>query len=131
MSGLWPPSRACCLARRLWPPVALAVEPRCTISSTKEDVSKANVERFPSRNDVIAKLHALVAETTSREEIASWASSWLRSGTAHVDDTRVWDALNSLAMADLISIDRPYLYGKDDFEAWLAELRNGAGEGED
>lgn len=82
----------------------------------------AHAERLPPRNEVIVKLNALLRETMSRQEVASWASSWLTSTDGHVDDERVWNALNSLAMADLISTDRPYLYGKDDFEAWLTEL---------
>lgn len=59
----------------------------------------------------------------------SWASAWLRA-EAHVDDQVVWNALNSLAMADLISSDRPYLYGRADFEAWLSDLRRHQGRSE-
>ena len=81
----------------------------------------ANVEIVPSRADVIARLRALIAETMSREEVASWASAWVRAD-AHFDDQGVWNALNSLAMADLISISRPYLYEREDFEAWLSDL---------
>jgi hypothetical protein len=89
---------------------------------------KANAEQFPSRRAVIAKLRALVADTTSREEVASWASSWVRRPDAEVEGASVWNALNSMAMADLISTDRPYLYGKEDFVTWLRELENGVGD---
>jgi hypothetical protein len=81
----------------------------------------AHVDTVPSRTDVITRLRALIAETMSRQEVASWASAWLR-GDPQVDDQGVWNALNSLAMADLISTDRPYLYGREDFEAWLSDL---------
>jgi hypothetical protein len=41
---------------------------------------------------------------------------------ARVEDVRVWETLKNLAMADLVSTDRPYLYGREDFQTWLTEL---------
>jgi hypothetical protein len=77
---------------------------------------------LPSREEVASKLRGLIGDTTPREEVASWASTWVTSDEFPVDDERVWEALKNLAMADLISTDRPYLYGKEDFQDWLAEL---------
>ena len=48
---------------------------------------------------------------------------WVAAPDAAVDDPVVWDALNNLAGADAPSTDRDFLFGEDDFRAWLGELR--------
>lgn len=78
--------------------------------------------QLPSRDEVASKLRALVAETAPRDEVASWASTWVSRDPSRIDDQPTWEALKNLAMADLVSLDRPYLYGREDFETWLAEL---------
>ena len=37
-------------------------------------------------------------------------------------DWSLWTAIDAIAMADLSTTDRPYLYGPQDFAAWLEEL---------
>ena len=77
----------------------------------------------PSRTEIETRLVELLAGKQSREEVANWASQWIRAEEPGVDDPAVWKALNELAGADLITIDRPYLHEEVDFRAWLEELR--------
>ena len=79
----------------------------------------------PTRADVEARLSRLLAGHVSREEVAEWAAKWVRMANPNVQDPRVWKALTQLCGADMISTDRPYLYDKQDFDAWLADLRSG------
>jgi len=76
----------------------------------------------PTVDDVANVLRGLINETMSRQDAANWASHWVTESHSNVEDTRVWEALKELVAADLITTDRPYLYGKEDFEAWLEEL---------
>lgn len=43
-------------------------------------------------------------------------------GDARISDSSVWDALQLLGAADLISLDRPFLYNDEDFLACLGAL---------
>jgi len=83
-----------------------------------QEVAKA----APTRDEVAEKLRGLIDGHLSREEIAEWASTWVRMRDPLVSDPRVWNALTEMAGADLISLDRPYLYDKIDFEVWLNDL---------
>ena len=76
----------------------------------------------PSRKEVEAKLRELISGKRSRQEVADWASQWIRASEPRVGDPAVWKALTSLVGADMLTTDRPYLYGEDDFRAWLEEL---------
>ncbi|MDY7095747.1 MAG: hypothetical protein SX243_22460 [Acidobacteriota bacterium] len=77
----------------------------------------------PSRAEIENRLVELLAGKQSREEVADWASKWIRAEEPGVDDPAVWKALNELAGADLKTIDRPYLHEEVDFRAWLEELQ--------
>jgi hypothetical protein len=79
---------------------------------------------LPSRAEVEAKLIDLIEGQCSREEVASWASPWVRAADLDVEDLALWDALENLCGADLKTMDRPYLHGETDFRAWLEELRH-------
>lgn len=76
----------------------------------------------PARRDVQAKLRDLLSGNVSREDVADWAAQWVRMANPNVKDLYVWKALTRISGADMISTDRPYLYGEQDFEAWLKEL---------
>ncbi len=78
----------------------------------------------PSREQVEAKLQCLLAGRCRREDVVDWAGQWVTMDTPPDMPAVVWDALVSLFGADLISTDRPYLYGTVDFQHWLEELRN-------
>jgi hypothetical protein len=76
----------------------------------------------PSREEVENRLLDLISGDTSRKEASNWARQWVVADGAEIE-SHIWQALTLLLAADMISIDRPYLYGKSDFQAWLAELR--------
>ncbi len=77
----------------------------------------------PSREEVEAKLIDLTEGRLSREEITLWAAQWVMQDDPDVDDLKVWNALVTLSGTDLISTDRPYLYGEEDFQIWLDDFR--------
>jgi hypothetical protein len=77
---------------------------------------------IPTREDVECRLRRLISGELSRAEAANWASRWLRLDNPPIDDVGVWDAIGALAGADMISIDRPWLFDERDYEAWLAKL---------
>lgn len=74
----------------------------------------------PSRQQVEEKLKALASGDVSRLDAALWAEQFDLDA---VDDDAVFRALDQLSGADTPSIDRPYLYGQEDFRAWLDEFR--------
>jgi hypothetical protein len=77
----------------------------------------------PTRDDVARILQQLIAGEISPEAASNWASAWVnRFEELKRLDRRAKDALDSLALADTPTTDRPYLYGQADFENWLREL---------
>jgi hypothetical protein len=76
----------------------------------------------PSRSEVIEKLRHLVQQSAPREEVATWAQKWVIADNPSDMEKGVWEALQFLTGADLISTDRPYLYSVADFERELAKL---------
>lgn len=76
----------------------------------------------PSREDVENRLLDLIGGGISREEASNWARQWVVADGAEIE-SHIWRALIQLLAADMISTDRPYLYEKSDFEAWLTDLR--------
>jgi hypothetical protein len=76
----------------------------------------------PSREEVENRLLDLIGGGISREEASNWARQWVDADGAEVD-SGIWETLIQLLAADMPSIDRPYLYGKSDFQAWLSDLR--------
>lgn len=76
----------------------------------------------PSKYDVTAKLSSLIKEEISREEAADWAQQWVVEEVPPDMLIEVWDALKFLCAVDMISLDRPYLYEREDFEEELAKL---------
>lgn len=76
----------------------------------------------PSRSEVAEKFRELIQESASREEVATWAQKWVIADKPPRMEKDIWDALQFLMSADLISIDRPYLYSTQDFERELSKL---------
>ncbi|MGV3604803.1 MAG: hypothetical protein ACO1RA_00235 [Planctomycetaceae bacterium] len=68
----------------------------------------------PTRADVADKLKQLLAGTLTRQAASDWASICLLNSVP-VSDNDVWNALELLGGADLISTDRPFLYMDVDF----------------
>ena len=77
----------------------------------------------PSQKEVQAKLVALISGDRSREEVASWAESWMIQDEPEVHDAMVWRTLDRLSGADMIDFDRPYLYDESDLRDWLEERK--------
>jgi hypothetical protein len=75
----------------------------------------------PTRAEIRQILCDLIQERRTRDEVTDWAESWMRD-EIRFDDRPSWRAIIHLAGAISISIDRPYLYERADFEGWLAEL---------
>jgi hypothetical protein len=75
----------------------------------------------PTRREVAAVLRRLIAGEQSRQSAAAWASNWVLAD-ARVSDSAVWEALQLIGAADLITTDRPFLYNEADFQACLNSL---------
>lgn len=82
----------------------------------------------PDRRQVEAKLADLASGKITREEAATWAEQF---DLTLIDDELAVEALELLSGADMVSTDRPYLYGPEDFRAWLAWFRRCTGAQED
>lgn len=79
----------------------------------------------PDRAEVRQRLLDLVAGRASREEVATWASTWVIQDDPAVDDPIVWNALRDLAGADLKVNPVDYLHGEADFHEWLDRVEAG------
>jgi hypothetical protein len=77
----------------------------------------------PTTSEVEAMLVALAEGRVTRVQASSWAEQWVMADDSGIRDGRLWRGLIHLAGADLISTDRPYLHGEEDFQAWLEEFR--------
>lgn len=85
---------------------------------SEHDPPKSSI---PTREDLAIRLRGLLSGSSSRAEVATWASSWMDFDDS-IDDLVVWEGLEKLAAADLDGVDRPYLFGSDDFKVWLEEV---------
>jgi hypothetical protein len=91
--------------------------------------SVASIVDLPARSEVVERLLTLVDGRSSPDEVSGWASAWLLAdqipGTAvRIVDWPAWEAIKRMAGADLPAWEPgSYLYGTDDFRAWLAELQ--------
>jgi len=85
-------------------------------------------DNVPTLAEVAQTLRQLVADEVSRRQASDWASPWIARFTEiQFDknrdlDRKIKKAIDCLASADMISTDRPYLYGQSDFERWLDDL---------
>jgi len=89
-------------------------------TGTTKDYDKGDMEP-PTRLEVAAVLRELIHGERTRQSASAWASNWLL-GDARVGDPAVWEALELLGAADLVSTDRPFLYNDEDFQASLDRL---------
>jgi len=83
--------------------------------------TRSEIMNPPTRSEVADKIRQLVSGELTRNAASAWACTWLLNGFT-VDDRVVWEALELLGAADLISTDRPYLYVDEDFIAALKSL---------
>jgi hypothetical protein len=80
--------------------------------------------QVPSRKELKERLVALLTSAMTREQVADWASTWIRMQDPPVSDPVVWSALRHLAGADLRTSPGEYLHHDIDFHAWLDELES-------
>lgn len=80
-------------------------------------------DRPPKRAEVEAVFQKLITKRLTPEEAAEWAGQWAIHECAEVEDEAVWDALSTLVLADGKAAKDEYLYGENDFKAWLEEFR--------
>lgn len=80
---------------------------------------------LPTPEEIKTKIQNLIEGRETRSDVSAWATSFFSDDEDDQGvqfDPRVWEVLTSLGAADLIGIDRPYLFGVDDFKAWADEL---------
>ncbi|HEX6970309.1 MAG TPA: hypothetical protein VF174_16060 [Micromonosporaceae bacterium] len=82
----------------------------------------------PSRRQVRDARVSLIDEPSRVEEIASWALEWLLNDDVDIEDEVVWDALDTLAGADIQTAPNVYLHGLEDFIAWLTDFDRQIGD---
>jgi hypothetical protein len=80
-------------------------------------------KRAPTRIEVEMKLSALINDELTREAVSEWARPWGTAFGSEAKDPAIQEALEKLYTADSPSTDRPYLFGREDFEEWLRKLR--------
>ncbi len=78
----------------------------------------------PSRTEVMGKLEQLIQGVASRAAVSTWAEKWIAADDPPDMERDLWDALVLLTAADVISTDRPFLFGNSDFEGELKKLSN-------
>ena len=77
---------------------------------------------FPSRTEIVDRLQALL-DGADRAATTDWAETYIAvHNDASVTDGEAWEVLEALTAADAPTADREYLYGPDDFRAWLTRL---------
>lgn len=81
-------------------------------------------DRAPTKAEVISQIRRLLSRDCDRSAIADWARPWVATRADEVDDLRILRALESIASADLPTTDREFLYGREDFAAWLEEIED-------
>jgi len=77
-----------------------------------------------TRDEVFSWLQRLAEGKVTREEAATWAGQFLLED-AMPDEPNLFAAIRDLAAADTGAPDRDYLFGPEDFEAWLHRFRDG------
>ena len=84
---------------------------------------------FPTRTEVESVLVALVNATMSPEQAQSWAATSYVDESTHPEDTdtdmdwAAWHGLDLLMGADDMVNATTYLFGHDDYVAWLEDFR--------
>ncbi|MFE0021447.1 hypothetical protein [Amycolatopsis sp. NPDC059021] len=76
----------------------------------------------PTRAEVRELLSGLAEGTVTPVEAAKRAAPWLTEEAGDVQDEVVWDTIDALSAADSATPDQGFLYGPEDFRAWLAEF---------
>jgi len=85
------------------------------------------ISKPPTRGDVLKTLESLVNGKLNQEDAADWANKWRKMDDGVYgpifDDKVIWRALELLEGADLKDSPSSYLHVKEDFIAWLEEIK--------
>lgn len=73
----------------------------------------------PTRDEVLAKLRALVDGSLRPQDASAWAAPWVTRRDDEIDDIVVMEGLQSLYLADAPTVDRPLLYTAADYAVWM------------
>lgn len=103
----------------------MSVEPEHSFQAMKSSVTKVDL---PTRSAILSRLASLVSGELSPDDASNWAATWLIAdhtpGTdVQIGDWPAWEAIKLLAGADLQVEPGCYLYGTEDFEVWLEDLK--------
>jgi hypothetical protein len=96
--------------------------------SGRVNAAQDRTKRFPAltqhtpAEQVAAVLIDLLEGRVAREDVAEWASAYVRRHEPPDLTKRMWSAVERMAGADSPTTDRIYLYGENDFETWLRDL---------
>ena len=75
------------------------------------------------RDEAERRLQDLLDGRAERGDVARWAARYAVLDPAPEIVEPTWTVIGWMAGADLISTDRPFLYGPEDFAEWLDMLR--------
>lgn len=76
----------------------------------------------PSREMLVRTINDLSSGVLDRSEVATWALQLIEDESLCLSDRQIVRALKRLGAVDLPAPDRDYLYGREDFAEWQAEL---------
>ena len=76
----------------------------------------------PTRHEVAEQIQALIDGSKTREEVSLWASKYVLDDAVDIPNEVIARVLESLVGADIFADMENYLFGIEDFQAWLKEL---------
>lgn len=76
------------------------------------------------RTETEQKLVALSKGEITPEAAAEWALAMMEGDDEALRDESVWNALDNLGGADLLTEPGVYLHGSEDFHEWLKNYRD-------
>lgn len=76
----------------------------------------------PFREMLVRTINDLSSGVLDRSEVATWALQLIEDDCLFLSDKLIVLTLKRLGAVDLPAPDRDYLYGRNDFAAWQAEL---------
>ncbi|RNG24141.1 DNA-binding protein [Streptomyces botrytidirepellens] len=74
------------------------------------------------RQEITKKLAELTQDAGKSEDISNWAISVMQGGDTSLLDPKVWEALDRMSGADLMSGPNTYLHSREDFSEWLRDF---------
>jgi hypothetical protein len=82
-------------------------------------------DKLPTIADMLVRLQAVLQGRLTREELSSWAETWVMAQAPPDMDPKVWswlDTVSGVDMPDPTSPSRKWVYTDDDIRSWIAQL---------